>query len=130
MSVSSLDGISRIFVVVSSFSQFFVALLEHQFVWRGLGRSISFNRWLGSDDYRFAVILHNALKPNIVVENLILKQETVEVFRGGCAVGQGTEGYAITFVLLKPCRFQITLGATLEENFMLPLARKPADDAH
>jgi hypothetical protein len=84
----------------------------------------SFDGWLGCDNYGFAIVLHDALKPNIIIENAVLKEETVEILGRGCTMRVRTEGNAVSLVSILPCRLEIPLGAFLKKDIMLSTLSK------
>lgn len=95
MTVSGQDGISgekvedqkaSVSVVVSPLCQVFVTLLKHQLVKHSLRRGVSHDRWLRSDDDGPAAILHDPLKAYVVIENAVVNQEAIEIFRWSGAV--------------------------------------------
>jgi len=133
MSVGGLDGVAREkvvkqqavpFIVISTFCQFFPALPDHQFVQSVLPWGASFDGWLRCDYYGLAIVLHYALKPNSIIENAVLEEETVEILGRGCAVRVRAEGNAVSLVSLLPCRLEIPMGAFLKKNIMLATLSK------
>ncbi len=89
MSIGSLNGVAwekvenqqaNSLVVVSAIRQFFIALARHQFVQCHRRGRDAFNSRLRGDDDWLVTFYHNALKPDIIIENAILQIETVEIF--------------------------------------------------
>jgi hypothetical protein len=79
---------------------------------------------LGSDYYGSAIVPHDAFKPNIIIENAVLEEETVEVLGRGCTMRVRAEGNAISLVSILTCRLEISLGAFLKKNIMLTTLSK------
>jgi hypothetical protein len=85
---------------------------------------------LGNDDDGPVIISYDALKPDVIIENLVLQGEPVEIFGRGCAMSKRTQGNAITFLTIQQGCLYITLGAFLKKDLMLAAPgedrRKPA----
>jgi hypothetical protein len=84
MFINGLNGVTReqvenqqtgSLVIISAISKVLVALAEHQFVQGGLSWFNAFDRRLGREDDRFAIVFHDAFQTNIVIENPILESD-------------------------------------------------------
>ncbi len=128
MPVGSLNGVAwkkvenqqtNPLIVASSFGKIFITFPQHQFVRSGLGWFLPFDGRLRSNDDGFAIIFHDTLQPDVVIENPVLEGEPVEIFGWGCAMSQRTEGNAIAPLPVEPRCPDITPGALLKKHIML-----------
>ena len=84
----------------------------------------SFDGWLRCGNDRFAIVLHDALKPNIIIEDAVLEEETVEILGWSCSVGVRAEGNAVSLVSILPSRLEIPLGTLLKKDIVLTTLSK------
>jgi len=73
----------------------------------------------GCDYNGFAIVPHDTLKPNIIIENAVLQEMTVEILGWGCSVGVRAEGNAVSLLSILPRCLEISLGALLKKDIML-----------
>src|SRR6266487_2406117 len=102
--IGRLDGVAREqvenqqlgpLIVIRTIRQLFITLPGHQLVQRGLRWRVAFYERLGSDDDGLAIVGYDAIEPDVIIENLVLKIEPVEIFGRGCSMSKRTQGDAI-----------------------------------